>query len=154
VCLRLRIVLREGGQPFTVRRHILVRVECRTAEDSRWYSGAGIYRDVHLIVADLVHVALNGVRVTTPDIELERAVVEIAVIVENEDLMTCTVDATVEILDGDGNAVATGTVPVTMLPGEPAMLHQRLHVKKPDTRRTGSRSPTGSCRHRDLSTTH
>ena len=27
-----------------------IRVECRTHLDSRWYAGAGIYRDVHLVV--------------------------------------------------------------------------------------------------------
>lgn len=108
-----------------------VRVECRTAEDSRWYSGAGIYRDTHLIVSDLVHVALDGVRVATPDIDPERTVVEIAVVVENEDLATRTVDIVTEIRDGDGNAVAGDTAPVTVLPGEPATVRQRLYVRRP-----------------------
>lgn len=108
-----------------------VRVECRVAEDSRWYSGAGIYRDTHLIVGDLIHVALDGVRVTTTDIELERAVVEIAVVVENEDLATRTVDVVTEVRDGEGNAVAVDTAPVTVLPGEPATVHQRLYVRRP-----------------------
>jgi beta-galactosidase len=35
---------------------------------SRWYSGSGIYRDVHLIVTDKVHVRRHGVFVTTPDL--------------------------------------------------------------------------------------
>jgi beta-galactosidase len=108
-----------------------IRVECRVAEDSRWYSGAGIYRDTHLIVGDLVHVALDGVRVTTPDVDPERAVVEIAVVVENEDLSTCTVDVVTEVRDGAGNVVAADTAPVTVLPGEPATVRQRLYVKRP-----------------------
>jgi beta-galactosidase len=36
---------------------------------SRWYSGSGIYRNVHLVVTDAVHVARHGVFVTTPDLE-------------------------------------------------------------------------------------
>ncbi len=36
---------------------------------SRWYSGSGIYRNVHLVVTNAVHVARHGVFVTTPDLE-------------------------------------------------------------------------------------
>jgi beta-galactosidase len=36
---------------------------------SRWYSGSGIYRNVHLVVTDSVHVARHGTFVTTPDVE-------------------------------------------------------------------------------------
>jgi beta-galactosidase len=67
------------GEPNTIR------VQARAHQDSRWYTGAGIYRDTKLIVADLVHVALDGVRITTPDVEAARAVVAIATTVENED---------------------------------------------------------------------
>jgi beta-galactosidase len=35
---------------------------------SRWYSGSGIYRHVHLVVSNRVHVARHGVFVTTPDL--------------------------------------------------------------------------------------
>lgn len=38
---------------------------------SRWYSGSGIYRHVHLVVTDPVHVARHGTFVTTPDVERE-----------------------------------------------------------------------------------
>jgi len=33
---------------------------------SRWYPGAGLYRNVHLVVADRVHVPVWGTHVTTP----------------------------------------------------------------------------------------
>ena len=36
---------------------------------SRWYSGSGIYRDVHLTITDAVHVDHYGVQVLTPNLE-------------------------------------------------------------------------------------
>lgn len=35
---------------------------------SRWYSGSGIYRNVHLVVTEPVHVGRHGVFVTTPNL--------------------------------------------------------------------------------------
>ena len=53
---------------------------------SRWYSGSGIYRDVTLTVTDPVHVAPNGVTVTTPNIgtQTNKGLVEIATKVNND----------------------------------------------------------------------
>ena len=44
---------------------IAVKVDHKTPS-SRWYSGSGIYRSVHLTTMDKVHVDLNGVKVETP----------------------------------------------------------------------------------------
>ncbi len=46
----------------------LLAVKTRTDARSRWYTGGGINRDVHLIVKDTVSVARHGVYVTTPRI--------------------------------------------------------------------------------------
>jgi len=54
-----------------------IKVDCRAGEDSRWYSGAGIYRPVHLWVQNPVHLAIDGVWVTTPEIDDHGAVVEV-----------------------------------------------------------------------------
>lgn len=49
---------------------VTVRVNAQTPS-SRWYSGAGIGRDVDLVVTDPVHVAKDGVKVTTPQLASE-----------------------------------------------------------------------------------
>lgn len=51
-------LLREGENTL----HVHIRHQ---SPNSRWYSGAGIYRDVTLHVLDKVHIALDGTYVTT-----------------------------------------------------------------------------------------
>ncbi|MEV4112708.1 glycoside hydrolase family 2 TIM barrel-domain containing protein [Nonomuraea sp. NPDC049695] len=108
-----------------------IRVECRAHQDSRWYTGAGIYRDTWLLVGDLVRIAPDGVRVTTPDIDAERAVVEVATTVVNDSIAIHTADLVVELRDAAGTMVASGASQVTVLPGEPATARQRLYVRNP-----------------------
>jgi len=52
--------------------------------DSRWYPGAGIYRHVWLVKTAPVHVAHWGTNITTPQVNDKKAVVHIAVTVNNE----------------------------------------------------------------------
>ena len=56
-----------------------LRVIARNADqpNSRWYSGAGIYRPVQLWTARSAHIALNGVKIRT--LSLDPAVVEVRV---------------------------------------------------------------------------
>ncbi len=42
----------------------LLRVLCKTGDDSRWYTGAGIYRNVNLLLANKTHIANNSLRIT------------------------------------------------------------------------------------------
>jgi beta-galactosidase len=104
----------------------VVHVECRTGADSRWYSGAGIYRDVTLFVADLVHVALDGLRVTTP----EHDVVLVDVTIENETTRRTTAEVVTELLDGD-TIVASDRQPVTIAAHGRAIARARMLVDAP-----------------------
>ncbi|OHV45714.1 DUF4982 domain-containing protein [Pseudofrankia sp. BMG5.36] len=128
-----------GYSTFRVRAdHLLrygadneVRVEARSQDDSRWYSGGGIYRDTSIIVADLLHLALDGVRVTTPVVDDDLAIVVVATEIQNESAVTRTVEVASEIVDADGEVVARDVAPVTVFPGDEAVLRQRLTVVGP-----------------------
>ncbi|MFI1484089.1 glycoside hydrolase family 2 TIM barrel-domain containing protein [Streptomyces sp. NPDC020747] len=117
-----------------------IRVEARAHRDSRWYTGAGIYRDTWMLVGEVVRISPDGVRVTTPDIDRERAVVEVATVVENDSIAVRTVDVVTEIRDASGAVVATDVAKLTVLPGEPSIARQRLYV--PDPSLWGPESPT------------
>jgi hypothetical protein len=108
-----------------------LRVEVRARDDSRWYTGAGIYRDVRLLVTSPVHIAPRGVTVTTPDIDDERAVVETAVSVRNTARSTVTRLVGVRLVAPDGATAAEARVPVTVRPGETVTARVRSYVEGP-----------------------
>ncbi|WP_435110437.1 glycoside hydrolase family 2 TIM barrel-domain containing protein [Nocardiopsis synnemataformans] len=115
-----------------------VRVACRAHLDSRWYSGAGIHRDVRLVVKNPLHIAHDGVRVSTPDVDDERAVVEVAARVANTGPTTTTARLTAVVSDGQGRDVATSTSPITLLPSEEGVVRRRLVVPRPERWRVES----------------
>lgn len=53
-------------------------------DQSRWYTGSGIYRHVYLQVTDAVHILANGTYITTPKITEENATVCIETYIKNE----------------------------------------------------------------------
>lgn len=55
---------------------IAVRLENKH-ESSRWYPGAGLYRNVHLTITEPIHFTRWGTQVTTPEITKKRARIEV-----------------------------------------------------------------------------
>ncbi|MFU8946191.1 glycoside hydrolase family 2 TIM barrel-domain containing protein [Mycetocola zhadangensis] len=108
-----------------------IRVECRTHLDSRWYAGAGIYRDVHLITKGSGHIVHDGVQVTTPSVEPGGALVEVAVEVENAGPLTKTFAVDVVVIDRDGMLAGTSHSPLTLLPGTSGTVRRRVYVENP-----------------------
>ena len=52
-------------------------------QQSRWYPGAGLYRNVHLVASDPIHVPTFGVLVRTPEVDPTKATVSVAVELQN-----------------------------------------------------------------------
>lgn len=110
---------------------LAVRVDNSRQTASRWYTGAGIYRKVRLIVTDRVHIASWGVFVTTPEVTAERAVVEIETEIENSADMPREVTLTTALVDPGGNVVKTASINATLSPKKAIKLKQRLAVANP-----------------------
>ncbi|KQQ09674.1 glycoside hydrolase family 2 TIM barrel-domain containing protein [Rathayibacter sp. Leaf296] len=108
-----------------------IRVEARSHQDSRWYSGLGIHRGVMLSVTALQHVRAGGTRITTTDVDARRAVVEIELTLENEEILTRTLRVRTEILDAEGTLVASDSAPITLRPHSSGVLRHRLVVAAP-----------------------
>lgn len=84
------------GGTNTVR----VRAENAQEPDARWYTGSGIYREVHLLVANKAHFAPEEIFIKT--VSTTPAVVEL-------EAGPCDGEVRVEILDRGGAVVAHGT---------------------------------------------
>ncbi|MGC5170039.1 glycoside hydrolase family 2 TIM barrel-domain containing protein [Microbacterium sp. DT81.1] len=108
-----------------------VRVEARAHRDSRWYSGLGIHRGVQLHVSGMVHFDGDGPRVSTPDVDDERAVVEIVHRVTNEGVSTVTARVETRLFDPGGAPVGVSSSPVTVRAGDSVLARQRLYVPQP-----------------------
>lgn len=116
----------EYGQTNTIR------VEAQANKDSRWYSGAGIFRPAHLLIGGLTHFTPTGLRVTTPTIDPEVAVVMVETDIVNEGYESKTYDLTLELQNGLGGIAARKTSRVTILAGDRLTSAERLYVRRPE----------------------
>ena len=83
-----------GYTPFTVditkmlknkgMNEVVVKVDNSQQPNCRWYSGSGIYRHVWLESMPALHIAENGVFVTTPEVSDNQALVQVEVSVAND----------------------------------------------------------------------
>jgi beta-galactosidase len=111
--------------------HNEIRVEAQAHNDSRWYTGGGIYRNVWLLQADRVHLAPSSVVVETPEVDDEVAVVAIAATIQNQSARSVTAQVNVTIRDASGQVVSEGSAPVSTVPGDQLVARQRLYVQHP-----------------------
>ena len=84
-----------GYTPFTIDitpylyrdkrlNEVLVKVDNSELPNCRWYTGSGIYRHVWLESMPALHIAENGVVVTTPEVSADKAVVKVETTISNE----------------------------------------------------------------------
>ncbi|MBT1176683.1 Ig-like domain-containing protein [Bifidobacterium callimiconis] len=104
-----------AGEPNVLAVHTNTPEPC-----SRWYPGAGLYRDVTLVVTDPVHVAHDGICISTPTLEqdVKRDLAEIHVETWPANHTDADVTATllIEVIDGD-TTVASNECSVTIAAG-------------------------------------
>lgn len=111
---------------------LAVRADNSQQPASRWYTGAGIYRHVRLIVTDPVHLDQWATFVTTPEIAPDRAVVRVRTAVKNETDQDRPVSLRIMLLGPDGKQVRSADAPAqTIAAGKTADFTQDLEVVKP-----------------------
>ncbi len=98
----------------------------------RWYTGGGIYRDVNIMVADRLHIAPDSVHLAAIEIEDGQAIIRAKSTITYtgtgvRDIRLCT-----ELMDAEGNIVATDEMPITVEEHSEQEYQQKLYVQHPE----------------------
>lgn len=117
-------------KPAGQQNVLAVRVR-NEGNNSRWYSGSGIYRHVSLMITEPVHVAPWGVYITTPEVAANSATVQIKTSINNKQANQRAITLVSSILSPQGKTVGRSqqAIPIeanTIKTGE-----QSITVKSP-----------------------
>jgi len=101
-CFDLTPHLKPAGE-----KNVLAVQVKNEGENSRWYSGSGIYRDVKLIKTDPLHIKPWGTFVTTPEVNENKATVNTEIRIANDGKTDRNFDLEIYILNQKGELVST-----------------------------------------------
>ncbi|MFS0873114.1 glycoside hydrolase family 2 TIM barrel-domain containing protein [Paenibacillus xylanilyticus] len=110
----VKLVVKNGSQP-----------------NSRWYTGSGIYRNVKLMKAEPIYIAMDGVRITTVDAEPDLAVLQIEIAIKNENLGLHTGYAITTIKDAEEKVVSEEATKFSVASRGEISAWQRITLSSP-----------------------
>lgn len=108
---------------------LAVRLENKE-ESSRWYPGAGLYRNVHVIITDDAHIPVWGTQLTTPKITSDFAKINLKTkVVRPADTKVENFRLVTDIKDADNRIVATNETNLSKYDGD--LFEQNIIVPQP-----------------------
>lgn len=115
---------------FESENVLAVRVR-NVGQNSRWYSGSGIYRHVWLNITGPVRVQVWGVFVTTLEVSPQVASVKVAVKIENHEKEARVVTVRVRLLNSENQVIGSREVSKRVDPLGEAEVEQTIFVRSP-----------------------
>ena len=115
---------------FDKENELLVRVDHHRTADARWYTGAGIYRDVWLVYADPVHIAEWGVY-AYPEMDKSTGILNVQVDVANTSGGQQELTVINELADAQNNIIAQNSNKLVIAGSSSKKLQTRLTVSDP-----------------------
>lgn len=98
---------------------------------SRWYPGAGIYRNVRIKYNHPVHIPQWGTYITTPEVTAETAKVNVRTDVVNKGEGNAQVSLLTDIYDMNGNIVVQSSNSLDLLPSNKQEVDVALEIESP-----------------------
>lgn len=111
---------------------IRVQVRAGAMTNSRWYSGAGIYRDVYLLESELTHIIPEGVQIKTENADEDYATLKVSVELENKTAAPQNLVVETVIRDSEGKETGKEVTHATLFGSESRTVKQRILVENPD----------------------
>ncbi len=108
-----------------------VQVVLYADRDSRWYAGAGLYREVKLIVADPLHIDHDGVRLTTLSASETVAAIGTEITIVNDSLHNRDLQVVIDFFDESGDKVCHDFQKLHITTQKTEVIHPRLYIANP-----------------------
>ena len=121
----------DKGLLYGEENEIAVLVNNSAEPNSRWYSGSGLYRNVNLMTGNDVHIAADSVKITTPEIEKNTAVVCVEGRIKNRSNHNHGILLKTEIFGPDNKLAAEEVNRVTVYGNTDTYVKQRITIRKP-----------------------
>ena len=119
---------------FGKTNELLVKVDRTAFLDSRWYPGAGIYRNVNMLIKNKIHIPKWGIRVSTPKVLEEFAEVLIETKIVNANFSSNNKPEKIqllwEILDAKNSVIASAEKQL-VLKDSTSSVSETINLKNP-----------------------
>ena len=119
-----------GKIRFDKENVLAVKVK-NEGENSRWYSGSGIYRHVWLNIVSPMHFEPWGICITTPQVSQEEAIINIKTSLVNKTTKVSTITIVTKIFNSSGEQKAEIKTVKTIEPGATPEIAGELTLNKP-----------------------
>lgn len=114
---------------YNGKNELMVRLNNKE-ESSRWYPGAGLYRNVRLVVSNPVNVAYQGTYITTPQVNTQRGKMQVETLIQNKSGNAQKIRVLYEVRNNKGEIVAHSQRSCT-IKGKEQTLNHHLTVNHP-----------------------
>jgi beta-galactosidase len=110
----------------------IIAVEVKNeGQNSRWYSGSGIYRHVWLKTINPIHIEQWGTFISTPSVDKSEAVIVVKTQVQNESALSVNINLVTQFLNRSGAEVGRSDALYTINAGQRKLVDSRSVIKSP-----------------------
>ncbi|MBB6460368.1 glycoside hydrolase family 2 TIM barrel-domain containing protein [Flammeovirga kamogawensis] len=110
---------------------LAVKVDHTRYADSRWYTGAGIYRNVKLVVTNKLYVPIWGTFITTPEVVNDNALVNVTTTIRNDYNEDKSFKLLTELYNDDGIKVGESSKTLAIDKNKEIEVIQKIKISNP-----------------------